>query len=337
MKRDTKSSGSRRDDSSRAAEKSNKGSAEKPTKATAEKLKAALAAAQAEPANATAWDEAEAMAGQLQKPDDVAAVYRKLLKPGLEPEVVTSVGQRALRFFEEWYAGETDRAVELLRQVLAADVGADWALERVTILLSVQQRWDEVLLIYNQALSSAPEGARRHRLLQEAATVATDSGATEKAIGYLQALFNTTPAAPDIASTLERLLERQGHWQALADMLRVRLPLLPGHEADESRIRLANLCVDKLGQPELALDEIDRILANNRLADDTAVCAVAERVLTAPDLPAPLRRRALARPPYLEEPSRPAGRRAAGGAEFCRFDGKKRAGARGGRPPVSPG
>ena len=293
MKRDTKSSGSRRDDSSRAAEKSTKGSVEKPSKATVEKLKAALAAAQAEPADAAAWDEAESLAGQLQKPDDVAAVYRKLVKPGLEPELVTSLGQRALRFFEEWYAGETDRAVELLRQVLAADVGADWALERVTILLSVQQRWEEVLLIYNQALSSAPEGARRHRLMQEAATVATDSGATEKAIGYLQALFNTTPAAPDIASTLERLLERQGHWQALADMLRVRLPLLPGHEADESRIRLANLCVDKLGQPEQALDEIDRILANNRLADDTAVCAVAERVLTAPDLPAPLRRRAL--------------------------------------------
>ena len=285
MKRDTRSTGSRRDDPNKAA-------ADK-TKAAAERLKAALAAAQAEPANAAAWDEAEALASQQQKPDEMASLYRKVLRPGLEPEVVTALGQRALRFFEEWYAGETDRAVELLRQVLAADPDADWALERVTILLSVQQRWDEVLATYDQALSGVSEGARRHRLLQDAAAVASDSGATERAIGYLQALFDTTPAAPDVSSALERLLEQQGHWQALVDMLRIRLPLLPGVEADEARLRLATLCVDKLNQPEQALDEVERILANNRLADDNGVCTVAERVLSAPDFSPTVRWRAL--------------------------------------------
>ena len=285
MKRDTKSSGSRRDDPNKAAAEKNK--------AAAEKLKAALAAAQSDPTNTAAWDEAEALVTQQQKPDDMAALYRKVLKPGLDREWVTTLGQRALRFFEEWYAGETDRAVELLRQVLAADPDADWALERVTILLSVQQRWDEVLATYDQALSGASEGPRRHRLLQEAAAVATDSGATDKAIGYLQALFNTTPASPEISSALERLLERQGQWSALADMLRIRLPLLPGNEADETRLRLASLCVDKLGQPEQALDEVERILANTRLADDSGVCAVADRVLTTSTFPQTVRWRAL--------------------------------------------
>ena len=139
MKRDTKSSGSRRDDPNKAAAEKNKAGADK-NKATGDKLKAALAAAQAAPTNPTAWDEAEALASQQQKPDEMAALYRKVLKPGLDREWVGTLGQRALRFFEEWYAGETDRAVELLRQVLAADPDADWAIERITILLSVQQR-----------------------------------------------------------------------------------------------------------------------------------------------------------------------------------------------------
>ena len=67
MKRDTKSSGSRRDDPSKAAAGK---------KAAAEKFKAALAAAQAEPANPTSWDEAEALASQEQKPDEIAALCR---------------------------------------------------------------------------------------------------------------------------------------------------------------------------------------------------------------------------------------------------------------------
>ena len=292
MKRDTKSTGSRRDDPNKAAADKNKAAADK-NKAAGEKLKAALAAAQAEPANPAVWDEVEALASQQQKPDEVAALYQKVLKPGLDREWVTTLGQRALRFFEDWYAGETDRAVELLRQVLAADPDADWALERVTMLLSVQQRWEEVLATYDQALSGASEGARRHRLLQEAAAVASDSGATERAIDYLQALFHTTPAAPDISSALEGLLEQQGHWQALVDMLRIRLPLLPGSEADEARLRLATLCVEKLDQPEQALDEVERILANNRIADDSGVCAVAERVLIATDFSPTVRWRAL--------------------------------------------
>ena len=112
-----------------------------------------------------------------------------------------------------------------------------------------------MLAAYDQALSSASEGARRHRLLQEAAAVASDSGATERAIGYLQALFSTTPAAPEISSALEGLLERQGLWQALVDMLRIRLPLLPGHEADEARLRAAdghglNIHVRAIGEIE---------------------------------------------------------------------------------------
>jgi tetratricopeptide (TPR) repeat protein len=300
-----KSSGSRRDDPGKASEKASKASekstkaaaekvaAEKRAKATVEDLKAAIAAVVETPASVSAWDEAENLVGQLQKPDDLADAYRKVIKPGLDIDLVTSLGQRALRFFEEWYAGETDRVVEFLREVLVVDPNADWALERVTIVLSVHQRWDEVLVTYDQALSSVAEPARRLRLLQEAAGVASDADMPDKAIGYLQELFNQSPAAPDTAASLERLLEQHGRWQALVDVLRIRLPLLPGPESDETRLRLALLCGEKLGQPEQALDEVERILANNRVSDDTQACAVVERVLTNAEVSSATRARAL--------------------------------------------
>lgn len=296
MKREKKSSGSRRDDASKASEKSSKASkaaAEKSAKASNEDLQAAIALAVEDPASVTAWDEAENLVGQLQRPDELAAAYRQVIKPGLDVDLVTTLGQRALRFFEEWFAGETDRVVEFLREVLAVDPMADWALERVTIVLSVNQRWDEVLATYDQALGNVTEPARRLRLLQEAAGVASDAGMADKAIGYLQELFNQSPAAPDTAASLERLLEHHGRWQALAEVLRTRLPLLPGPESDETRLRLALLCGEKLGQPEQALDEVERIFASNRAADDTQACAVVERVLTSTEVTSATRARAL--------------------------------------------
>jgi hypothetical protein len=50
--------------------------------------------------------------------------------------LATNLGQRALRFMEEWYAGETAVIVEFLDSILKLDPAADWALERLTILFA---------------------------------------------------------------------------------------------------------------------------------------------------------------------------------------------------------
>src|SRR5512138_2377386 len=134
MKRDSKSS-----DSEKAS-------------ASSDKLKAALKKVQANPSDDKAWDECEAIAAESQSPDEVAAAYRAALKPGLKPDKLAALGQRALRFLEEWYAGETEVVVDLLESVLKLDASADWALERLTILRSVSQQWPELLAAYDRVL-----------------------------------------------------------------------------------------------------------------------------------------------------------------------------------------
>ena len=262
-------------------------------KGSSEKLKAALKKVQASPGDADAWDEIEAAAIESQKPDDAAAAYRRALAPGLAPDVLTSLGQRGLRFLEEWYAGETAVVVDFLEAVLKLDPTADWALERLTILRSVSQQWDELLAAYDRLLEGLSDGARRRRLLRDAASVARDSGGMARAAGYLLALFEATPGNAEVATELEHLLERQSDYATLAKILAKRLTVVSGHDALELGTRLAGHYLERLAEPGRALDEIEKLLASPALVDDVVPCALAERVLADAKAPGAVRHRAL--------------------------------------------
>ncbi len=279
MKRDSSATGSRSADSE---------------KGSSEKLKAVLKKAKADPNDLEVWDELEAIAAETQKPDDVAAAYRKALASAPSPELATNLGQRGLRFVEDWYAGETATIVEFLDNILELDPAADWAIERLTILLSVGEQWAELLAVYDRILAGLADGPRFRRLLQEAATVARDSGDSARAASYLRRLFEATPGTAEVASELERLLEKLGDFAALAAVLAKRLGLAAGHDAVDLRQRLAGLYLDRLGQPDKVLDEVDKLLVSPALADDRVACALAEKILGDETLPHDLRRRALA-------------------------------------------
>jgi len=278
MKRDSSTTGSRSSDSE---------------KGSSEKLRAALKKVEKQPSSMSAWDELEALAAETQKPDDVAAAYRKVLAPGLGPELIGSLGQRALRFLEDWYAGETAVIVEFLDAILQLDAGADWALERLTILRSVNQQWDELLSSYDRVLDGLADGPRRRRLLQDAASVARDSGNIARAATYLRALLEAAPGTIEVSSELEHLLAKLGDFATLAQVLTLRLAVVSGNDAIDVRQHLAGLYLDHLGQPEKALDEIEKVLAQPSLVDDGVICTQAERVLADATLAPAVRRRAL--------------------------------------------
>jgi tetratricopeptide (TPR) repeat protein len=278
MKRDSSATGSRSSDSE---------------KGSSEKLKAALKKAKADPNDPEVWDELEAIAAETQKPDDVAAAFRKALASAPSPELATNLGQRALRFMEDWYAGETAVIVEFLDSILQLDPAADWALERLTILLSVNEQWDQLLAVYDRILAGLTDSPRFRRLLQEAATVARDSGGSARAATYLRQLFEAAPGTTAVSSELEHLLEKLGDFATLASVLATRLALASGHEAIDLRQRLAGLYLDRLSQPDKVLDEVDKLLASPALTDDRVPCALAERILVDEKLPHDLRRRAV--------------------------------------------
>lgn len=261
-------------------------------KQTNSELGAALKEAAKAPHKDELWARLEEIAAAQQRPDEAGELYRSVLRETDKPELVATVGPRAVRFYEEWFGAQADELVEILGRVLEVDPGAEWALRRLSVLYTVKERWSDLLALYDRSLSAIEDVAHRRELLAEAGRVAKDFvGDIDRAIGYLQDLARLSPADAQLAAQLERLLERQGRWKELAAVWQARLPALAPREARALRVRTATVLLDRLEDPAGALAEIAPVLAGGE--ETTAAVALAERVLRSPAASVDVRRQTL--------------------------------------------
>src|SRR6185503_17075409 len=186
----------------------------------------ALHAAARSPESDEAWDELEALARSTGRTEDAAGVYRAVLERPYPVEMALKIAERAIAFHDEWVA-DGDAILQLLSRVTEIDPGVGWAFERLSLLLTVAARWEDLLALYDRALAAGPAPARRVRLLTEAAHAAKDcAGQAERAIRYLEQLFALRPSDAQVVASLERLLRQQQRYRELIDLWTKRLALL---------------------------------------------------------------------------------------------------------------
>jgi len=254
------------------------------------RLSDALRAVRENPRDEAQWEALEEIAGELQKPDEVGELYRDVLKTTLPLEVVQKLGPRAVGFHEEWFGDDSPHLTEVLERVLTLDPGADWALQRATVLFTVRERWNELLGLYDRALENADSDSRRQQLLEEASQLAKDfAGQPDRAVGYLGRLLEMKPDDAQLEQSIERLLERLENWHDLVALWRRRLAAGSGTEpVDAIRVRIATTWLEKVGDHGLALEEAKGMLEDGVAVEDAL--SIAERVLGAEDAPVDVRR-----------------------------------------------
>ncbi|MBV9947594.1 MAG: tetratricopeptide repeat protein, partial [Myxococcales bacterium] len=205
------------------------------------------------------WDLAEGLARTLSRPEEMAALYESVLSRPLDRDDTLRLGERAVQFYEEWFE-DSGRVVRILERVLELDPTADWAFDRLKLLLDAAERWDDLFALYDRALASASD-AQRAALLEDAAQTAKDfADRPDKAIDYLERLNELRPDDPKLVSALERLYERQGRHAKLVALLGARLPALRPEEARRTRARMAALWLDELRQAPAALEVLEPVL-----------------------------------------------------------------------------
>lgn len=227
---------------------------------TSEALAQSIQRALEAPDRADLWDEAERVAREAQLPEPLQEAYLAALATPLDRAVADAIGQRAVGFHDEWTT-EPDAIDALLDRVLQRVPDAVWAFERRTMLLTVAERWDDLLKLYDHTLAHCEDPERRRALLDEASHVAKDfAGQSERSIGYLEQLFALDPSEGQIARSLERLYERYERHRSLIELWTARLPFLPQEAARSAMVRIATCWLSPIGDAAQALASTEALL-----------------------------------------------------------------------------
>ncbi len=239
---------------------------------------AAQRAARTTPDSEHAWDHLEELAAELQRPDEVATLYREVLEGSLASELRRPLAERAVQFHEEWFGDSSTTMTNLVTRIIELDPDADWAFERLTVMLTANERWDELLSLYDRTLAATDDDGKRRRLLDDAAQLARDfADQPDRAADYMQQLLRLDPSNGQLANSLERLLERQERWKDLIELWSSRLPELSAKDARIARIRIAKCWLERLQQPDHALEQLRVLLGES--PGHIEACNQLERVL----------------------------------------------------------
>ncbi|MEJ7604430.1 MAG: hypothetical protein WKG01_41625, partial [Kofleriaceae bacterium] len=244
-------------------------------------FKEAAAAVKHSPHAVSAWEEVESLAADLDRPDDIVELYNETLANNVEPQVAEMIGERAGGFCDEWFGDDPAILEKILVRVTSLAPASDTALQRLSVIYTVAERWTDALMLYDRAVDATKDKSRRIRLLREAAQLAKDvANQPDKAIDYYQALLPLTPDDVAISQSLERLLERHERWPDLISLWEGRLESQTKKERERSRARIADVWLDKLGDPQRALAATKPLLAVAE--DDRESCSLLERIVESP-------------------------------------------------------
>ncbi|HWZ92437.1 MAG TPA: hypothetical protein VNW92_26410 [Polyangiaceae bacterium] len=164
---------------------------------------------------------------------------------------------------------------ELLAAVLEQRPATRWALDRLKLILSAEQRFSELLELYDRALGASAEPAEQALLLDEAAIAARDvAGNNERAIGYWERYLVLLPNEARVDQALERLYERGGFTQQLL----VHLMRRAEHSEGSARVALERRIVE-LALGSRAFSQAIVVLEHMLTGDPSSASEFMERLV----------------------------------------------------------
>jgi len=241
-------------------------------------LSEAIANVTSDPTQEALWDQIEDLAGQLDDPESVAKAFQSCLQQDLSTDDAVQLGQRAVNFHREWFGDDPSGLATLLTRILEIDPKNEWAFQELTVALTVAERWDDVIKLYQDVIANTSNKTRLIRLLDEAYQVAKDlANRPDQAIDFLKAKLELKPSAKQLVA-LERLLERHERWTDLIALWTDALDSQSEDEQTETRTNIAATYFDQLSAGPKALDSLREIFSQNQSHESSL--ALLERIAT---------------------------------------------------------
>jgi predicted Zn-dependent protease len=231
------------------------------TTSQTKELSRALDAVRKRPEDFAAWDELESLAAEAQSPEPVADLYPEVLSRELSPVSLKRLGERALRFCEEWFGDEAPQMQSVLLKVFELDASDEAIFDRLTVGLTAQGEWAKLLDLYTRAVGATDSLERQTRLLNEAVRVARELASDDdRAIAFMKRLLLLRPSDSALRAQLERLLEKNQRYRELIALRDAASQTLSEREAAQVKVQIAELWLSKLRNPTAALEVLRKVL-----------------------------------------------------------------------------
>jgi tetratricopeptide (TPR) repeat protein len=219
-----------------------------------------LRAAREFPSELALWDRADALAALAGRPTDLAEAYREVLRAELPRDEEIEICERAARLHED-KLGDPIGATPYLERVLKLNAGNEAAFTRLKDILTAAERWGELEGLYDRAADATSDTGRRIEMFVEVALVCEEIiDDAAKATRYYERILEIDSAHDAAVHALDRLYVRQERHESLAKLLEGRCQNAVGDELLELKLRLARLDLDRLHQPERAIDHVEDVL-----------------------------------------------------------------------------
>ncbi len=149
----------------------------------------------------------------------------------------------------------------LLGLLLDQEPGTRWALDRVKLTLSAEERWPELFELYERAIDATQNEPERAALLDEAAIAARDVARDRpRALRYWEQYTALVPQDARVDLALERLYEQSGEKRGLIRHLQRRRQHAPLEVQSTLDRRVAQLALE-VGDLEQALAATEQLRA----------------------------------------------------------------------------
>ena len=215
-----------------------------------------------DPADESTWAELERLARVANAQRRLAEVYAgELAKIAADEPATARLARRTGELFES--QKDVDRALSFYRRAYAFEPDAkDGTFEAIDRLLRLAGRSKDRVNLHREALDYVIDPTEKSRALHTIASLEeTELGDNAAAIDTYRAALDADEGDYHALDALGRLYARTERWRDLAELTRRRAEQSALPE-DESRFRmeLANLLIDRLGEPSAAIDELQAVV-----------------------------------------------------------------------------
>ncbi len=155
-------------------------------------------------------------------------------------------------------------ALTTLQRILEIEPSHGESLELLAATYATEERWNDLISIYARMLERArtedDEDAELDLLRKTAALWVDSLGNPQRALEPLRRVRELSPDDPEARGLMAKIYEMRRDWRSLLELRREEIASLFGDEALESRIELARLTEEKLGDRGAAIEAWNDVL-----------------------------------------------------------------------------